>query len=168
MTDVELPTTPDPLERIGRRRLLALGAITGGGLVATAVAACSPAASAPGWSFGPVVSAGPAAAASAPAASAPSASVALSTSHDPSHAPAASSAPAGDHDAQAKAAVDRFLGGEGATLTGQGNQPLAPTMDGETKVFDMTVDLIKHQIDAQSRRWTPSGSTRGGRVRAST
>ena len=34
-------------------------------------------------------------------------------------------------------------------MPGQGNQPLAPTMDGETKVFDLTVDPIKHQIDAQ-------------------
>ena len=149
MTDVELPTTPDSLERISRRRLLALGAITGGGLVATAVAACSPAASTTGWSYGPVLSAGPAAAASAPPSIAPSASVAPSSSHDPSHAPSASSAPTTDHDAHAKAAVDRFLGGEGATLPGQGNQPLAPTMDGETKVFDLTVDPIKHQIDAQ-------------------
>ena len=37
--------------------------------------------------------------------------------------PSASSAPTTDHDAHAKAAVDRFLGGEGATLPGQGTSP---------------------------------------------
>ncbi len=55
-----------------------------------------------------------------------------------------------DHDANAKAVVDRFLGGEGATMPGQGNQPLAPTMDGDTKVFELTIDPIEHQIDAQT------------------
>src|SRR4051812_35988817 len=63
VTDVEWPMTPDALEPISRRRLLALGAITGGGLVATAVAACSPAASTTGWTYGPILSAAPAAAA---------------------------------------------------------------------------------------------------------
>ena len=55
------------------------------------------------------------------------------------------------------------------TLPGQGNQPLAPTMDGDTKVFDLTVDPIEHQIDAQMPiRSTRSGSTGPGRGRAST
>jgi manganese oxidase len=147
VTDVETPMTPDALERISRRRLLALGAITGGGLVATAVAACSPAASTTGWTYGPLLSGAPAAA--VPSAAAPSAPASAAPgSHEPSHPPAASAPPTADHDAHAKAAVDRFLGGEGATLTGQGNQPLAPTIDGDTKVFDVTVDPIKHQIDA--------------------
>jgi FtsP/CotA-like multicopper oxidase with cupredoxin domain len=150
VTDVETHTTPDALEPISRRRLLALGAITGGGLVATAVAACSPAASTTGWTYGPVRSAAPAAAVPSAAVPPAPASVAPGGSHEPSHVPAASAPPTADHDAHAKTAVDRFLGGEGATLTGQGNQPLAPTMDGDTKVFELTVDPIKHQIDAQS------------------
>ena len=53
-----------------------------------------------------------------------------------------------DHDANAAAVVKRFLGGEGATLP-QGNQPLEPTMDGDTKVFEVTIDPIQHKIDAQ-------------------
>ena len=62
MTDVEPLIPHDPQEWMSRRRLLALGAITGGGLVATAVAACSPAASTGSWGYGPVLSAAPAAA----------------------------------------------------------------------------------------------------------
>jgi FtsP/CotA-like multicopper oxidase with cupredoxin domain len=57
--------------------------------------------------------------------------------------------PAPDHDANAKAVVDRFLGGEGASLEGTGNQALEPRADGDTKVFDMTVEEIQHRIDAQ-------------------
>jgi FtsP/CotA-like multicopper oxidase with cupredoxin domain len=64
----------------------------------------------------------------------------------PSGAPSA--APGTDHDAAALAVVKRFLGGEGASLEGAGNQPLEPTLDGDTKVFELTVDEIEHQIDA--------------------
>ena len=68
------------------------------------------------------------------------------------HAVAASSSPAAspsaDHDANAAAVVKRFLDGEGATLP-QGNQPLEPTMDGDIKVFELTIDPIQHKIDAQ-------------------
>jgi FtsP/CotA-like multicopper oxidase with cupredoxin domain len=53
-----------------------------------------------------------------------------------------------DHDAAALAAVKRFLDGEGASLEGTGNQPLEPTLDGDTKVFQLTIDKIKHRIDA--------------------
>ncbi len=52
-----------------------------------------------------------------------------------------------DHDANALAAVKRFLDGEAATLP-IGNQPLEPTLDGDTKVFDFTIDEIQHRIDA--------------------
>ena len=45
--------------------------------------------------------------------------------------------------------MDRFLGGEWKQVPGYGNQPLAPTLDGDVKVFDLTIDAIKHQIDAQ-------------------
>ena len=65
---------------------------------------------------------------------------------DHSPAPSASTVPV-DHDATAKAVVDRFLGGEAATLP-LGNQVLEPRLDGETKVFELTIDKIRHQIDA--------------------
>ncbi|MFL5673666.1 MAG: multicopper oxidase family protein [Chloroflexota bacterium] len=150
MTDIDAPTTAGRSERMTRRRLLTLGALTGGGLVATAVAACTTPASTTGWTLGPALGVAPSAPAATPPAAPASVAPSVPGSHDPSHAPAASSGPPADHDAHAKAAVDRFLGGESSTLTGQGNQPLAPTMDGDTKVFDMTVDVIKHQVDAHA------------------
>ena len=66
----------------------------------------------------------------------------------PSGSPAPPSAPADDHDADAKAVVERFLDGEYGKVEGAGNQPLEPTLDGDVKVFDMTVDKIQHRIDA--------------------
>ena len=55
-----------------------------------------------------------------------------------------------DHDANALEAVKRFLGGEGASLEGGGNVPLEPTMDGDVKVFELTIDEIEHKIDARN------------------
>jgi FtsP/CotA-like multicopper oxidase with cupredoxin domain len=52
------------------------------------------------------------------------------------------------HDANAKALVERFLGGE-ATQLPLGNQPLEPRVEGDTKVFELTIDPIKHQVDAR-------------------
>ena len=50
-----------------------------------------------------------------------------------SHAPTASAAPPStDHDANAKAGVDRFLGGEAASYP-MGNQPLEPRLDGDAR-----------------------------------
>ncbi|HEY7522309.1 MAG TPA: multicopper oxidase domain-containing protein [Candidatus Limnocylindrales bacterium] len=66
----------------------------------------------------------------------------------PSASAAAPSPSVMDHDANAKALVDRFLGGE-ATQLPVGNQPLAPRIEGDTKVFELTIDPIEHQIDAQ-------------------
>jgi FtsP/CotA-like multicopper oxidase with cupredoxin domain len=61
-----------------------------------------------------------------------------------------SGSPGMDHDANALAVVERFLGGEGVNIEGQGNQPLSPTrVEGGVKVFDMTIDKIKHRIDGQ-------------------
>ncbi|MEX2012107.1 MAG: multicopper oxidase domain-containing protein [Chloroflexota bacterium] len=53
-----------------------------------------------------------------------------------------------DHDAIAKAAVERFLGGEGATVP-TGNQPLESRLAGGARVFELTIDEISHRIDAQ-------------------
>jgi FtsP/CotA-like multicopper oxidase with cupredoxin domain len=54
-----------------------------------------------------------------------------------------------NHDAAALAVVKRFLDGEGATLEGAGNQPLAPTrVENGIKIFQLTIDKILHRIDA--------------------
>jgi FtsP/CotA-like multicopper oxidase with cupredoxin domain len=54
-----------------------------------------------------------------------------------------------DHDANALAVVNRFLDGESGTVDGAGNQPYGdPRIDGDTKVFELTIDKIKHRIDA--------------------
>ncbi len=149
-----LPPTSDPepittqLDRtLTRRGLLRAGALTGGGLVAVALAACAPPTGAT-WTFGPGSSAGaaaPSGRASSTAGTASAAPSAVASGH-PSPAPTASGAPV-DHDANAKAAVDRFLGGEAATLP-MGNQPIEPRLDGDVKVFELTVDEIQHKIDA--------------------
>jgi FtsP/CotA-like multicopper oxidase with cupredoxin domain len=127
---------------LSRRAILRAGALTGTGLVATALAACAPTAGAPTWSYPPVPNRG----AGAPT---PSGSDDHST-----HSGAASAAPSGsaapvDHDGAALAVVKRFLDGEGSTLPGAGNQPLKPSLDGETKVFELTIDKITHHIDAK-------------------
>ena len=147
------PTTEAALERqLTRRRLLRSGALAGGGLIAATIAACTPASSRPSWVPGPTLGA----AASAPPAASPAPSGAASSapsaeaSHEASHSPAPSgSADPVDHDANAKAAVDRFLAGEGASMAGTGNQPLEPRLDGDVKVFELTIDRMEHNIDAQ-------------------
>ena len=58
--------------------------------------------------------------------------------------------PAGwsEHDVKAKQRIDRFLGGEWDTLPAP-NVIIEPRLDGDVKVFDMTIDEIEHRIDAQ-------------------
>jgi FtsP/CotA-like multicopper oxidase with cupredoxin domain len=106
---------------LSRRRLLGGAAVGGAGLIAVGVAAaCSTPA--------------------APAAPEP-------THTDASHAGVPGGA--GDHDAVAAAAVKRFVEGEWQKVaTPYGGQPLAPRIEGDTKVFDLTIDAIKHRIDA--------------------
>ncbi len=54
-----------------------------------------------------------------------------------------------DHDANALAVVQRFLDGEWQAVDGLGNQPLEPSrVENGVKVFDMTIDRIRHQIGA--------------------
>jgi hypothetical protein len=112
--------------------------MAGDGLVAVGVAACAPAA-ASGWTFGPSLNSGQ------PAPSADPASPSRSMDHTP--APSASAAVV-DHDANAKAVVERFLGGGEAATLPLGNQPLEPSLDGDPKVFELTIDRIHHRIDA--------------------
>jgi manganese oxidase len=141
-----------PAGPLSRRGFLRAATITGAGLVATTVVACAPPAAARGWTYAPATpgpyapSAAPSASASAAASAAPSASMDHSSA-----SPAPSASPPVDHDAMALAVVERFLGGESATMEGTGNQPIEPKLDGDTKVFEMTVDPIKHKIDAQAK-----------------
>jgi FtsP/CotA-like multicopper oxidase with cupredoxin domain len=130
---------------LSRRGFLRAGALAGGGIAAAALAACAPAAALPAWSYGP--SAAPSA---SPPAANPSASTAPAASADAGHAahsPAASGPPAVDHDANAAAVIKRFLDGEATTLPPV-NAPLAPRIEGDTKVFELTIDEIDHRIDA--------------------
>ena len=154
---MDMMPAPDPFTPINaappdagmtRRGLLRAGVLTGGGLVAVAVAACTKPTGV-GWTFGPTASAGPAVAAASPnTTAAPSVAPSAAPSAAMSHAPSASAAPPStDHDANAKAGVDRFLGGEAASYP-MGNQPLEPRLDGDVKVFELTIDEIEHRIDA--------------------
>jgi FtsP/CotA-like multicopper oxidase with cupredoxin domain len=138
------PETPD----LSRRGFLRYGALAGGGLAAVGLAACAPGVAGPAWSYGP--SAPPAAASpsSAPSAAPSAAPSDGGMSHAPSGSAAPSASPAVDHDANAAAVVKRFLDGEAATLP-MGNQPKDFRMDGDTKVFEFTVEEIQHRIDAQ-------------------
>ena len=141
--------TSQPTSILSRRALLRAGAVTGGGLVVAAVAACAPSTAAPTWTYRP-----PQPGDAAASGAAPSAAAGSSDHPDHSSAPAPSAAaPSGapvDHDAMALAVVKRFLDGEAAALEGAGNQPFGdPKTDGDVKVFELTVDKIQHKIDAQ-------------------
>jgi FtsP/CotA-like multicopper oxidase with cupredoxin domain len=158
-SEVESVTSPDDtvarsvsLEPFTRRGFLRSAAIAGGGIVAASVAACAPAA-APSWTYGPATppAAGSPAPSGAPAGSAqPSGEPAATPSMDHSPAPSGSPGSGGvDHDAEALAVVTRFLDGEYEQVEGAGNQPKEPTLDGDVKVFEFTVDEIEHKIDAE-------------------
>ncbi len=129
LPQVDLPTTEpvDPGETVdtalSRRGFLRTAALTGGGLAAVAgLAACAPAATGAGWTFGPTLvsgSAAPSGALSAAPTAGASAAPAASASHDTSASPtpAASSAPSGPiptgwtaHDVAARDVVRRYLG----------------------------------------------------------
>ena len=136
----------DQSPNLSRRGFLRAGALAGGGIAAVALAACTPSASAPKWTYGPAAAAGASpVAASAGASLAPAPSAA--PDHGASHAPASSASPAIDHDANAAAVIKRFLDGE-ATKLPLANEPLKPRVDGDTKVFELTIDEIDHRIDA--------------------
>lgn len=129
------------LVAVSRRRFLRGAAVAGGGLMATGLAACAPSVAAPGWTFGP-----PAAGAPAPSP-APTPAPSVAPPAAPSAAPSASPV-MDDHDAKALEVVKRFVGGEWQTVTPLGNQPLEPRIDGDTKVFELTIEHISHRIDA--------------------
>ncbi len=129
-------------ESLTRRRFLRAAAVAGGGLAAMSVAACAGPTPTTGWLAGPTLAAG----ATAQPAASPGASVGHA-SPEPSVAPSAS--PPMDHDANALAVVERFLGGESAAVEGLGNQPLEPRIEAGVKVFELTIEEMDHRIDAQ-------------------
>jgi FtsP/CotA-like multicopper oxidase with cupredoxin domain len=143
MTDEPIPVSR--ANDLSRRGFLRGAVLATGGVAAATIAACTPTAVAgPAWTYGPK----PTPATPAPV---PSLAATAGPSHDHGGpAPSGSSTPStDDHDAAALAVVQRFLGGEGATLEGQGNLPLKLTRtEGDTKVYELTVDTIKHQITA--------------------
>ncbi|HET9851353.1 MAG TPA: multicopper oxidase domain-containing protein, partial [Candidatus Limnocylindrales bacterium] len=135
---------PEPIDTdLSRRRFLRGAVLAGGGIAAATLVACTPGATAsgPAWTYGPAPSPG------TPAGPKPTAAPSMDHGSPGPSGPAAS--PGHDvHDANAAAVVKRFLDGEGAALEGQGNQPLEPTRtEGDTKVYELTIDEIKHQID---------------------
>jgi FtsP/CotA-like multicopper oxidase with cupredoxin domain len=126
-----------------RRGFLRTAAVMGGGAIVATVAACTPgASSAPGWTYGPAAPGG----STAPD---PTAGATANSSHD--HSPGPSGGTANDaHDEAALAVVKRFLGGEYGRVDGAGGQPYgSPKLDGDTKVFELTIDAMDHKIDAQ-------------------
>ena len=150
MIDQSAPELDRPAASVAdlsRRRFLGTAVLAGGGLVAATVAACAPGAATPGWTYGPLGAAATPGPTTGPATT-PEASMDHGASPDPS--PAGS--PGIDaHDENAAAVVKRFLDGESAAVDGAGNQPYGdPRLDGDTKVFELTIDKIQHRIDAQN------------------
>jgi manganese oxidase len=171
-----LPASPEPelaSDGMSRRGFLGKAALAGGGLVAATIAACTPSAASPAWTYGPAR----AFVTTPPASPKPTTAPSASMDHGPGASPAASPG-MGEHDAAALAVVKRFLDGESASLEGAGNQPYGdPVDDGGVKVFNLTVDRIKHRIEAQrdpidalgfNRSWPGPriDVTEGDRVRA--
>ena len=140
------PSAAPPAVDVSRRHFLRGAVVAGGGLAAVAVAACAPSSSFAPWSYAPLASAG--ATGAAPSAAPGTAGPAPSMDHGASAAPSQGTG-SDVHDAAALAVVKRFLDGESAAVEGAGNQPYGePRLVGGVKVFDMTVDTIKHRIDA--------------------
>jgi FtsP/CotA-like multicopper oxidase with cupredoxin domain len=146
-------TTADP-PAVSRRGFLHGAAVAGGGLVAMSMVACAPASSRPAWSYGPSSAPGASTGASAPSA-APSMDHGASANPSGSPAPGASGTPPGaipagwsEHDVAAKTKVDRFLAAEYDELPAP-NALLEPTLDGDVKVFELSIDEIEHRIDAR-------------------
>jgi manganese oxidase len=149
-------------------------AVAGGTAAAAAIAACAPA-SGSAWSYAPLrtltaAAATPEATAAeeVPAEDPPAEGAAVETTEPLTEGNATSEPlPEGwsEHDMAAREKVRRFVGNLAAPLgmsaylgepeqdpefmlVEHGNQPLEPTVDGDWKVFEMTVDQMDWQIDA--------------------
>jgi FtsP/CotA-like multicopper oxidase with cupredoxin domain len=153
---------------VSSRRGFLRGALSvaGGAAAAAALAACAPATGS-AWSYAPLRSltaAGDGTSEADPSAAHDGADDTVAATEPP-----ASSEPVpqgwSEHDLAAREKVRRFVGNLAAPLglsafvgeperdpefmlVEHGNQPLAPTIDGDWKVFDLTVDAITWQIDA--------------------
>ena len=187
--DLPTPAPVDPA--LSRRGFLRTAALTSGGLVAAAgLAACAPAATGAGWTFGPSLVTG----SSAPSGAVPSLVPTAAPSHDVSASPTppASTTPSGPiptgwsaHDIAARTVVRRYLGNlvpalkdiygpaafaKMAVILGAADdypelhkkpafvqvpqvylndalKPLKPEVDGNVKVFRLTIDEIQQQVD---------------------
>ncbi|MGD8682866.1 MAG: multicopper oxidase domain-containing protein [Chloroflexota bacterium] len=144
-------------------------AVAGGTAAAGLIAACAPA-SGSAWSYAPLrtLTAAAASPETSQATTEPEGGAAVETTEPMTDAQGAGEPiPEGwtEHDMAAREKVRRFVGnlakplgmdaylGEPEqdpefTLVQHGNQPLEPTIDGDWKVFDMTVDQMDWQIDA--------------------
>jgi manganese oxidase len=140
-----------------RRTFLKGAAIAAGGAMAATVAACAPAIGTSKWNQAPLRTAGVSDAGMQHAQTAAGASPVVGGEPIPEGWT--------EHDMAARERVRRFVGnlagplglapfiGEPTddpefTKVAHGNQPLAYTMDGDVKVFDLTVDEMEWQIDA--------------------
>ncbi len=142
-------------------------AVAGGTAAAAALAACAPA-SGSAWSYAPLRTLTAAAeGAEATAAEGEAEGAVASTEPMTEEEGSTEPLPEGwtEHDMAAREKVRRFVGNLAGTLgmssylgepeqdpeftlVEHGNQPLEPTIDGDWKVFDMTVDQMDWQIDA--------------------
>ena len=132
--------------QLNRRGFLRRGAVGAAGVAAAAVAAaCAPATGAR-WTYNPAASGAVGAGSSlSPTASAAASLAATATpGMSMDHGSPTPSAGA-DMDALAEAVLKRFP----EKTDKVGNQPLVPTMDGATKVFELTASAFPWQIDAQ-------------------
>jgi FtsP/CotA-like multicopper oxidase with cupredoxin domain len=140
-------------------------AVAGGTAAAAAIAACAPAAGS-AWSYAPLRTL-TAAAATPEAVEAPAEEAVATTEPLTEERGAAEPLPEGwtEHDMAAREKVRRFVGSLAPVLdmdsylgtptqkpehelVQHGNQPIAPTIDGDWKVYEMTVDQMDWQIDA--------------------
>lgn len=170
----EVAADPDrmvPVQLATSRRGFLRGAlaVAGGTAAAAAIAACAPA-SGSAWSYAPLRTLTAAAATPETAAEEPATDTGTTeatTGEDAGLTEAMEDLPEGwtEHDVAAREKVRRFVGNLSETLgmaeiigtpdydpewmrVEHGNQPLEPTIDGDWKQFDLTVDHMDWQIDA--------------------
>jgi FtsP/CotA-like multicopper oxidase with cupredoxin domain len=85
-----------------------------------------------------------------PAIAAPTPTPSAAPTHAPGHTskPTAVTGAMVDHDAAAAAVVKRFVEGEWQKVTPYGTAPLAPRVEPDAKVFELTIEKTKHRLDA--------------------
>ncbi len=153
---------------VSSRRGFLRGALAvAGGAAAATLAACAPATGS-AWSYAPLrtLSLGSAPGAESPGSDPTAAAATTPVTAGASGVPAEPIPPGWtEHDMAAREKVRRFVGnlavplglapfiGEPTqdpefTMVAHGNQPLEPTIDGDVKVFDLTVDAMPWKIDA--------------------